>query len=541
MLLYMASTAQAAINASLDRYRISMGDTVRLTLSSDDDSDPSDADLSNLERSFDILQRSSSASTRIVNGERTQTRELNLELTPLREGSLVISPFVVGKQRSEALAVDVGPAPKSGTADEVVIFEAELDRQSVYVQGQLLLTLRVQQAVTLDSRSITELDLDNAYVETLGQNSFQRTIDGRPWLVHEIRYAIFPEASGELRIPAQTFSGRLGSGRRSLFDTRTSGRLIRRRTEDVLIQVKPRPAGFPSDATWLPASELSIEEQWSAPLDQLRIGDSRTRSITLTGTGLQGAQLPPVSSTDLQGLRTYPDQPAINNVNNERGIVGIRADSLALVAVRDGEYELPSVEIPWWDTDNDELRIARLPARRIRVLPAPLPPSESVPRQSQTAATAVAVSSVAETTAGPWPWIALLCGLGWLLTSLVWWRRGSASADGAVRPGAERAVSARGTERALLAACKRGDAQLARRELLAWVRTQGHDGSLEGWLRNNGNPSLREAIADLERCLYGDGSSNWEGGDLAAAIRSCGAASQSAHPKGALPPLYANP
>ena len=237
--------AVAELTASLDRYRIAMGDTVRLTLRSDDDSDPADVDLSALEQHFEILQRSSSVSTRIINGSRTQSRELLLELTPRREGSIVIPPFEVNGQRSEALAVDVGPEAQARGADEVVVFEAEIDRDSVYVQGQLLLTLRVQQAVNLESRSITELGVENAYVETLGQNSFQRMINGQPWLVHEIRYAIFPEASGELRIPAQTFSGRVGAGRRTLFDTRPAGRLIRRRTEEIVLSVLPRPDEFP--------------------------------------------------------------------------------------------------------------------------------------------------------------------------------------------------------------------------------------------------------------------------------------------------------
>ncbi|MEL7045666.1 MAG: BatD family protein, partial [Pseudomonadota bacterium] len=66
-----APMAQAALYASLDRYSIALGDTVRLTLRSDGDGDPADADLSALQDNFEILQRSSSVSTRIVNGERS--------------------------------------------------------------------------------------------------------------------------------------------------------------------------------------------------------------------------------------------------------------------------------------------------------------------------------------------------------------------------------------------------------------------------------------------------------------------------------------
>ena len=55
-----------------------------------------------------------------------------------------------------------------------MLFSAELDRDSVYVQQQVLLTLRIQQAIALDDRSVTELKLDGAFVKPLGQNSFQR-------------------------------------------------------------------------------------------------------------------------------------------------------------------------------------------------------------------------------------------------------------------------------------------------------------------------------------------------------------------------------
>ena len=244
LLLLLCSSAEAALHASLDRYRIAMGDTVRLTLSSDDDRDPGDADLRALEEHFEILQRSTSVNTQIINGQRSQENRLVLELTPRKQGSFVIPPFEIRGVRSEALSVEVGPAPKMQGADEIVVFEAEVDRDSLYVQGQLLLTFRIQQAVNLESRSITDLSIPGAYVESLGQNSFQRTINGRPWLVHEVRYAVFPETSGELLIPAQTFSGRLGSGRRTLFDTRPAGRLIRRQTEELRVDVMP-PRRFP--------------------------------------------------------------------------------------------------------------------------------------------------------------------------------------------------------------------------------------------------------------------------------------------------------
>jgi hypothetical protein len=531
--LVIAPTAGAALSASLDRYTIAMGETVQLTLRSDGEEDPAAADLTALEKDFDILQRSSSVSTRIVNGQRTQRRDLVLEITPRREGQFVIPPFRSGAARSEALSVRVTPEPDISPGEDIVLFEAQVDREQVYVQGQVLLTLRVQQAVNLDSRSVTELDIDGAFVKALGQNSYQRTIDGRPWLVHEIRYALFPESSGELRIPAQTFSGRLSSGRRSLFDTRPAGRLIRRSTDEISVDVLPRP-GNAADGPWLPARDLAIEEQWSEEPQQLRVGESITRSITVSAQGLQGAQLPPLAATVPEGLRAYPDQPAINDLDGEQGVTGVRTDSTAIVALRPGDYTLPPVVIRWWDTVADRAREARLPERRLRVLPA-----ASASDTAASDAPAARPLSPAAPTAGArfWPWVSASLALGWALTLFAWWsrgRRGSTAASAAPPPPGRDAI---------LKACRRNDAVAAERALRDWLRHSGWRGTVEDWVAAQDRETLSTAVADLRRHLFGDADDvdAWDGTDLAAALRDAvvgEARRNTAAADSALPPLY---
>ncbi len=186
------------------------------------------------------------------------------------------------------------------------MFEAELDRSSVYVQGQVILTLRLQQAINLDDRNITQLQLDNAFVRPLEQNSFQRTINGRPWLVHEVRYAIFPEQSGTLEIPAQTFSARESAPRRSVFDLGGGGRQVRRSTEPLTIEVLPRPDSYP--ACRLAAARHS--SRWRNP-GQRRRSSSRSANpppapLPYAAKGLQGAQLPPVMFPPSAGPQILP-------------------------------------------------------------------------------------------------------------------------------------------------------------------------------------------------------------------------------------------
>ena len=532
----LAPALALALEASVDRYRVSLGDSLRLTLTSDGAVDPAEADLAPLTRDFEILQRSNSSSTRIINGRTSREVALELEITPRREGTLSIPPLSAGGEQTAPLVIEVEPPPAAGNPDANVLFSAELDRDSVYVQQQVLLTLRIQQAIALDDRSVTELKLDGAFVKPLGQNSFQRDDGNRRWLVHEIRYAIFPEQSGTLEIPVQTFSARVRQGSRSLFDLRSGPRLSRQ-SEPLTVTVRARPDAFPGP-TWLPAAELTIEESWSRPPEQLATGESVTRTVTLTGKGLQGAQLPPVRFPATQGLKYYPDQPQIEDAEGAEGVIGVRTDSAALVPVAPGSYEVPELRIPWWDTEADRLRWAVLPARTIRVTPA----ARAAPAADAAPAAAPAVPP-GGAPAGPWPWIAAACAAGWLVTVGLWWRSRRRPAAGESPPGP--AAGEPRAWKALRAALASADPAASRRQLAAWLRTLPQvrpQDSLAAQARAIGGEELAAAIAALDAALYGPTAGSWDPAALDAAVRSArrhhAGANAKADGDDALPPLY---
>lgn len=531
LFLIGVANTQAEVTATVDRARIVMGDSLRLTITSDGDENVSDIPMAPLITDFDILQRSTSSSINIVNGRRTHTRQLLIDLSPKREGTLIIPALSAGSDRTAAITIEVLPVPDSvvAGADEIVLFSAELDRDSVYVQGQLLLTLTVQVAVNLDSPSITELKLDNAFVKQLGQDSYQRTIDGRSWRVHEIRYAVFPEQSGTLEIPAQTFAARESVPRRSLFD-RGGGRHLRRTTQPLTVEVLPRPQNF-NGGTWLPAIDLRVEERWSTPPDQLRAGESTTRTVQIVGHGLQGAQLPPVLFPPVDGLKYYPDQPAIEDREDSDGLIGIRQDSAALVPTRAGKLRIPEIRIPWWNTRTDQLRYAVLPERLLTVGPGePRTGQQTDPTNVEPASTDATEPSTGEaiTVVSPdtgsrvWPLIAGICAFGWLLTLgwMAWSRRSPETAGGttAIENPSEAAAFKR-----LIAACIGAHPANTRQGLVDWCAA-AHPGrpvySLDQVQQVMADPRLSELIHELNQHLYGDGSTSWDGTAMAATIKA---------------------
>ena len=92
-LFLLPFNAWSAITTEVDRTEVALGETLRLTIRSDAGEQPNDLDLSGIERDFEILQRSSSTSARLVGGQQSVTRTLELDLAPRRDGVMTIPPF----------------------------------------------------------------------------------------------------------------------------------------------------------------------------------------------------------------------------------------------------------------------------------------------------------------------------------------------------------------------------------------------------------------------------------------------------------------
>lgn len=500
-LLGLAGGAHAAITAEVDRYQIALGDTVKLTLLTTDGDELSDIRLDSLETDFQVLQRASSSNISIVNGSRSHEKKLIVTLAPRREGSLTIPALRSGKNTTRPISLLVAAAPAANTSGQEVIFTAEVDSKSVYVQSQILLTLRIQQAIELDGRSISELELDNAFVKALEQKTFQRRSDGRNWLVHEVRYAIFPEQSGTLQIPEQVFSGRLREGRRSFFNS-GGGRQMQRKTDALSIEVLPRPQQF-NTGDWLAARQVKVEERWSTPPEQLRAGESATRTIQIVGEGVQGAQLPPILLEPIDGLKFYPDQAEITEQEVSSGLLGVRRDSTAVVPTRAGTWSLPEMRIPWWDTQTDQLRYAVLPGRSITVAAAD--PSTTTPPTELANPAIAATSTLGQGNSNVLLWQALTAFSvsGWILTAVYFWRRKSRQPT--QEPAAQENVSERRSFKNLQEQCTKEDPIAARSAMIAWASAllDAPLASTQQVADHFNDEALTQALQALDSCLYG--------------------------------------
>ena len=247
----------------------------------------------------------------------------------------------------------------------------------------------------------------------------------------------------------------------------------------------------------------------------------------LRAEGLSSAQLPPLPIQDSRALRRYPDQPQLRNETGDKGLIGSREESEALVPSQSGQISLPAVEVLWWNTEQDRLETASLPARTLEVAANPSLEVEA----------AVGTPSAAADGELPllWPW-QLACALLALSTALgfgLWWH---ARRQPAILPSAQTGPSPRTLLDDLKRACQANDPHATRQALDAWARQQPE--TLADMAARF--VPLSEALDSLNGALYSESGHQWQGESLWKAVRSLPALEATANPQEAspLPPLY---
>jgi hypothetical protein len=148
---------------------------------------------------------------------------------------------------------------------------------------------------------------------------------------------------------------------------------------------------------WMPASNLRLDQQWSSPPDQLKVGEPVTRNIRITANGLTAAQIMPLSLSESDDYKIYPDQPQLDDSANASGVTGIRRESFALVPNRPGEITLPAVTVRWWDSGKQRMQTAKLNPVTLQVAAAEVSQLNPYNRAPATALTnRLAIESVPE-------------------------------------------------------------------------------------------------------------------------------------------------
>ena len=518
--------------AWLDRDTMHLGETVTLNVEAQGKVD-GQPDFSALAQDFDLLGTQSNQQFSIVNGSSTAKTVWAVGLEPKHAGRITIPTLAIGSARTSPIALTVlaQPAGAQGKPGDDVFLEVTAEPLAPYVQQQVRYSVKLYYAFNLTDGNLSEPQADGVVVQRLGQDkSYLATIGDRRYHVMERHYALTPEKSGALNLPALLFRGNaLDAADPTGFFSRP--RTIGARSDAVQLNVKAKPSSWTGDA-WLPAESMLLKDDTELP-SEIHVGDPVTRTIRMQAQGLGFEQLPELNLSAPDGAEIYPDKADTRTRDDGTWLYGERVRKFAFVPTRPGTLTIPGLSVHWWDTAHDRMETAELPAHTLTVLPAagakgtasaPAATSQPDAQPGTVNAPAVAVSTQAPASAPTslrtWQALAALGFLLWLITLGLWWRSRRMSPIVAVGP-SQASPGASAQRAAFLRACALGELAGAERALVAWARSERAEvrnlGELAGRLTD---AAQRDALAALQRARYAGASTHGVGTQLERAFKA---------------------
>jgi hypothetical protein len=360
------------VRAWVDKAEATLEDQIFLTVSvSGQRRLPSDPILPPLP-DFSVTKGGTSSQTRIVNGSINTSVEATYLLTPKRTGTFTIGPVRIERKgrtyQSKPLAVKILPAASSAGERPLAFVTQQVDVEAPYVHQQIVYTFRFHRKVQSVEAQWDPPTFEGFWVEDLGkEKQYEKVINGQRYAVTELKKALYPlsESSGDIgetRLLCKLVVQKRGAQREmdSFFGTSffgTRGQTITKNlgARPIPLEIRPLPdEGRPEGFAGLVGS-FSVQAEIGQ--NRLRVGDSTTLTVTVTGNG-NLRDLVELSPEEMPGFKVYPDKPSFE--------AGIRGDTLhgtkvfkkALVPIEPGNLEIPPQEVPYFDPLKGSYQVA---------------------------------------------------------------------------------------------------------------------------------------------------------------------------------------
>ena len=370
--LLLSTAAYADVNsleATIDRNPVMLDEAIRLTVTADGSADRDAFDSSPLLKDFVVGRTSVSSQTSIVNFDTKRTTVWTTTLFPRKEGMFTIPSLTIEGKSTKPIQVKVIPVQEQSNVARDYFVTTDIDVKEAYLNQQLLYTVKLFLSSNIERGSLQAPEMQNAEITQLGEDKqYTDIVNGRRYQIIERQFAVVPQASGEFTLRGPIFTGEVmaaNTNQRFGFFNRTQQ--INRVGPDITVNIKPIPQGI--DYPWLPSEMVRVDEEWPQG-DSFVTGEPVTRIVTLTALGVVEEQLPDIPEFYPPNFKLYPDQSNTTTVEKDQSLISQRQTSLAIIPTQPGNFVLPEITIPWFNTLTQQTEYATIPARSITVAPA---------------------------------------------------------------------------------------------------------------------------------------------------------------------------
>lgn len=308
MFLFSHNAMAQTFSASVNRDTVPEGETFLLSLDLSGASTNDTPDLAELGKNFTVYSVANAYRTNIVNNRVEQSRQWNLVLMPKTTGEVTIPAIKLDKFSTQPVTIKVvkageqiSPQTPGKPGEPRFKLQGEVDNRNPYVQQQINYTLTLYDTGGLQGEEPMFMTADNNewIIRNLGAPQITtRVIDGKNIREIKFQYALFPQKSGELTVPAVKFNGFYltkdsrrdpfsevfgddmfiaGFGLNDVFATRNPVVLT---TEPIKVTVQSAAAAN-NGSWWLPASQVELLAHFEPANPVFKAGEAVSRTIYL--------------------------------------------------------------------------------------------------------------------------------------------------------------------------------------------------------------------------------------------------------------------
>ncbi|HKI82966.1 MAG TPA: BatD family protein [Candidatus Krumholzibacteria bacterium] len=539
----LRASAAVSCSAAVDRSKLAVGEQVVLTLNIEGEvrkiEDPQLPDFG----PFEVYGGGTSQSFSFVNGKVHASHTYTWYLRPLEPGKYQLAPIAVvadgNTYHTKQIPLEVVPAgspnaptqnrnpstsstaPKSkgsrstrsgGPGDDYFV-SMTVDKDTVVVGEQVVLTFtfyRGMRGGVFDSPQYTPPTTEGFWREDLPpERHSTMNVQGYPYDITQILYALFPTRSGELtigeavvRIPQDPFG--------SFFRRQAPRGDITLRAPSIPVYVKELPPGAPAGFAGTVGSDLQLSMKTDRT--SLKVGDALTVSLLLSGSGYLAAANKP-ELPQMSNFRQHDSGSSLDSGPSGGVLRGsLKVDKL-LIPQKEGNYTIPPVDYVYFDTEKRRYLHLKTKPVTIEVSPSDEAPISSFATGGKTEIAILgqdilhiqAVSGNLKPYPGPLvlrrsTWVlGALAPLLWLASIALATRRRRLLADplghrasqarklASSRLSAEGSDAQRASEALMIwfgAKARRPVSGLTRAELLEWLESRGADEDLKKRVTN---------------------------------------------------------
>ena len=340
LILSLTINTFAGVTASINPPAIYRGDNVNFIISADGNSIdfPKISEIAG----YGVIGTSSAQSVNIINGDMTKTISKTYSFRP--DKSVTIPSFTLtidGKEyKTKELKVDVLKPNASQNGDPFVL-EMKINKTEVFVGEAIDLSISFKRKLNakIDKLQLGEPKLEDFWVKKVDKQEHSSQND---YIVETAHYQIFPQKSGEYKIPAiDALIGKVqrGRGRGGFFDdpffSSMTQQLDWRKiySNELNLKVNPLPNGL----------ELYGKYQIQAKTDKQKVHANKPINLTITIRGEGNIDDIKKFELNLKNAIVYADEPKVTSLKNRN----VFSQKIAIIA--DANFTIPPVELKFFD------------------------------------------------------------------------------------------------------------------------------------------------------------------------------------------------